>query len=166
MKAEGFEIGIPDEEEMVALGRAVSPWLENMSLVTLAGDLGAGKTTLVRGILRGRGYRGAVKSPTFTLVEPYELAQQSIYHFDLYRLNDPEELEFLGVREYLQGDGLCLVEWPERGAGFLPEPDVNVTIKKLNSGRLVRIALLSDRAKALADELTHCLKLKQEVQSW
>lgn len=166
MKAEGFEIGIPDEEEMVALGRAVSPWLENMRLVTLAGDLGAGKTTLVRGILRGRGYQGAVKSPTFTLVEPYELVQQSIYHFDLYRLNDPEELEFLGVREYLQGDGLCLVEWPERGAGFLPEPDVNVTIKKLNSGRLVRIALLSDRAKALADELMHCLKLKQEVQSW
>ncbi|MCG6976316.1 MAG: tRNA (adenosine(37)-N6)-threonylcarbamoyltransferase complex ATPase subunit type 1 TsaE [Acidiferrobacterales bacterium] len=165
MKTDAFEVEVAGEDDMITLGQSLSGWLRKIHLVTFTGDLGAGKTTLVRGILRGRDYHGAVKSPTFTLVEPYELAQQSIYHFDLYRLDDPEEFEFLGAREYLQDGGLCLVEWPEKGAGFLPEPDVNVTINKVNSGRMVRFALVSDRAKAYADELMHCLKVKQEVQS-
>jgi len=165
MNAEAYETRVAGEEAMVALGQALSPWLKKFRLVTFSGDLGAGKTTLVRGVLRGRNFSGPVKSPTFTLVEPYALDDQPIYHFDLYRLNDPEELEFVGTREYLSGDGLCLVEWPENGAGFLPEPDVNVTINKVNSGRLVTFELLSDRAKALADELKDCLKLKQEVRS-
>lgn len=165
MNADSVEVEVSSEDDMVVLGQSLSHWVEKLHLVTFTGDLGSGKTTLVRGILRGRDYRGAVKSPTFTLVEPYELAHQSIYHFDLYRLNDPEELEFMDAREYLQGGGLCLVEWPENGAGFLPEPDVNVTINKVNNGRKVRIALLSDRAKALTDELMQCLKAKQEVQN-
>lgn len=161
---ETIEIQVGSEKEMIDLGKLLSPALYKVSIVTLTGDLGAGKTTLVRGILRGRHYRGAVKSPTFTLVEPYELEAQFIYHFDLYRLNDPEELEFMGAREYLHGDGLCLIEWPEKGSGFLPEPDVTVTIKKSAEGRMVTIRFPGDRGKSIADNLMRSLKTEQGVQ--
>jgi tRNA threonylcarbamoyladenosine biosynthesis protein TsaE len=159
------ELQISSEDEMLRLGELLSSALRTIRLVTFTGDLGAGKTTLVRGILRGRHYQGAVKSPTFTLVEPYDLEDQPIYHFDLYRLDAPEELEFIGTREYLQGEGLCLIEWPEKGIGFLPEPDLTVTINKNPRGRLVTIEFPSDRGKAVADKLMRSLKLEQGVQS-
>ena len=89
-------------------------------IVYLKGDLGAGKTTLVRGFLRGLGYKGTVKSPTYTLIEPYRIAGKSICHLDLYRLADAEELEYLGVRDLLQEETVLLIEWPERGEGVLP----------------------------------------------
>ena len=104
--------------DMEALGAALAARLHEVRLIGLRGELGAGKTTLVRGLLRALGHAGPVKSPTFTLVEPYALAEAVLYHLDLYRLNDPEELEFLGLRDYLQGRNVCIVEWPERGAGF------------------------------------------------
>ncbi len=95
----------------------------------LHGDLGAGKTSLTRGILRGYGYPGAVKSPSFTLVEPYEFKHCKLYHFDFYRLDDPEEVEFLGVGDYFSPENLCIVEWAERGIGAIPPPDLRVDIE-------------------------------------
>ena len=115
-------------------------------LLFLHGELGAGKTTLVRGYLRQSGHSGAVKSPTYTVVEPYDLPGRRLYHFDLYRLGDPEELEYLGIRDYLVDDAQCLVEWPEQGRGVLPEPDIRVELEYWGEGRLVTLQALTSRA--------------------
>ncbi len=134
-----LELYIQGDQAMESLGAAIGQALDWRGTVWLAGDLGAGKTTLSRGLIRAAGHEGAVKSPTFTLVEPYELEHCTIYHFDLYRLVDPEELEFLGIRDYFADDSLCLVEWPEQGAGVLPQPDLTVTIKVDGDGRSMQI---------------------------
>jgi tRNA threonylcarbamoyladenosine biosynthesis protein TsaE len=122
------EFRIAGEENQEAFGAALAQLVEPPCIIYLTGDLGAGKTTLARGFLRGLGHVGRVKSPTFTLLEPYELATLNCYHFDLYRLGDPEELLFLGLEDLLQPDAVLLVEWPERGSGVLPAPDLSLEI--------------------------------------
>lgn len=134
-----------DEAAMVALGQAFGTAMRAPLVVFLRGELGAGKTTLARGVLRAQGHSGAVKSPTYTLVEPYEFEALVLFHFDLYRLGDPEELEYMGIRDYFNGPSIVLVEWPERGAGVLPEADLEVSIGVLESGRQVAFEALTPR---------------------
>lgn len=136
-------------EAMEALGARVVDALGGRGLVFLAGDLGTGKTTLVRGALRHMGHQGSVKSPTFTLVEPYEINSQMVFHFDLYRLADPGELEFMGFRDYIAADTLCFVEWPERGAGGLPLPDIEVRLEYRGERRGAVIAAATARGAAV-----------------
>lgn len=141
----------PDERATVAFGARLARACGVGALIFLHGELGTGKTTLVRGVLRGLGHGGIVKSPTYTLVEPYRLGEQWVYHFDLYRVSDPEELEYIGAREYFDAGALCLVEWPERGSGFLPEPDLNIALAYRDHGRQVRLSAHTDRGAGILD---------------
>jgi len=151
MTAETVTRSLGTESEMEALGAELANGLVAGLVIQLSGNLGAGKTTLVRGLLRARGYAGAVKSPTYTLVEPYEMVRPPIYHFDLYRLRESEELEFIGWRDYLERGAVCLIEWPERGRGKLPVPDIEIKIEQVGPGRQVKlIAHTSQGLKPLA----------------
>ena len=131
---------LADEVATLALGAELAQRFPS-GVVYLQGNLGAGKTTLVRGWLQALGHEGAVKSPTYTLVEPYRMGGRDIYHFDLYRMSDPEELEFIGGREYFAQPALCLVEWPDKGAGVLPPADATVTLEPDGYGRRATIAV-------------------------
>ena len=126
---------LKDEAVTVQRGQQLAASLSPGLVVFLHGELGAGKTTFARGVLRGLGHVGAVKSPTYTLVEPYTAASPALYHFDLYRLGDPQELEYMGVRDYFADDTVVMMEWPERGAGFLPPPDLEINMLVQGDGR-------------------------------
>lgn len=141
------------EAEQERIGAALAAAGAAGLILFLEGDLGAGKTTLVRGFLRALGQRGPVKSPTYTLIEPYELGGRRCYHLDLYRLADPEELEYVGVRDLLGEPCTLLVEWPERGAGMLPPPDLRVRIETVPEGRLLRLQGLSETGRAVVGGL-------------
>jgi tRNA threonylcarbamoyladenosine biosynthesis protein TsaE len=134
---------LPDEAATLAFGGALLALLDPSALVFLHGELGAGKTTLVRGILRALGHEGSVKSPTYTLLEPYEVQGHKVYHFDLYRIGDPGELEFIGIDELLDEQALKLVEWPERAAGRLAVPDVEIFLSLEGEGRRVEVSVRS-----------------------
>jgi tRNA threonylcarbamoyladenosine biosynthesis protein TsaE len=154
-----YECWLPDEVATVRLGAllgeaAGSEAAGSGLVIYMEGELGAGKTTLTRGLLSAHGHQGAVKSPTFTLVEPYELAEQRVYHFDLYRLGDPEELDYLGIRDYFDDQSLCLIEWPERGAGYLPGPDLRVGLSVKGAGRQLRAEACSDRGDKVLAKLS------------
>ena len=134
---------------MVALGATLAEDCEPGAVVYLCGGLGMGKTTLSRGVVQGLGHRGAVKSPTYTLVEPYQFGELEVFHFDLYRLGDPTELEFMGIRDYFGPRSLCLVEWPERGYGVLPPADLAITIAAAGSGRSLQVQARSDAGERI-----------------
>lgn len=129
----------------------MAPALMPGLVIYLLGDLGAGKTTLVRGLLEALGHCGAVRSPTYTLIEPYAVSKLNLYHFDFYRFSDPEEFVDAGLEEYFGGNGVCLVEWPDKGAPFVPPADLEVQLDPEGDGR--RAALRAGSERGLA-----CLK--------
>jgi len=145
---------LADEEATRACGAGLAQALAGVTasralVIYLEGQLGAGKTTLTRGVLQALGYRGNVKSPTYTLVEPYDLPSGTVYHFDLYRLKDPAELEFIGVQEYFESGRVCLVEWPARGAGEIPVPDLVAALAVAGCGRQLAITAASEAGEKI-----------------
>ncbi|WP_440683198.1 tRNA (adenosine(37)-N6)-threonylcarbamoyltransferase complex ATPase subunit type 1 TsaE [Cysteiniphilum halobium] len=130
---------IKNELEMLKFGKLLSQCLNKGDVIYLHGDLGAGKTTLTKGILQGLGFTGSVKSPTYTLVETYPINGITLQHFDLYRLSDPEELEWIGIRDYFNNDTISLIEWPQKGKGFLPCQSKEIDIQYANKGRIITI---------------------------
>ena len=135
---------------MLAFGQSVARALTPRLVITISGDLGVGKTTLARGVLQGLGFGGIVKSPTYAMLEPYQLDVGAVYHFDLYRMSDPEELEFLGYRDCLRDAYLCLVEWPERSDGYLRGIDLELSIISKGVTRII-----TGRAHTLAGKMTN-----------
>ena len=132
-------VDLPDEAATLALGAALARVLRPGLVIHLCGDLGTGKTTLTRGLLRALGYSGPVKSPTYTLVELYVISGYSVYHFDFYRFNKPQEWYDAGLEEHFDGHSICLVEWPENAGGLSPPPDIEITLLAHGDGRNVSL---------------------------
>ena len=145
---------LQNEEALLGFGRALAACLVPGLMIELRGELGAGKTTLSRAIIQFLGHKGAVKSPTYTLVEPYERIQPPVYHFDLYRIADPDELHYLGVETYFNERSICLVEWPERAADLLPKADIVITLEHAVPGRTIAVAACSDKGRAVVECLS------------
>jgi len=157
-----LEYHLADETATIAIGANLAKVLKwqmqqkqaQQSLVVfLNGDLGAGKTTLTRGFVRGMGHKGNVKSPTYTLVEPYELPPWQVYHFDLYRLGDPEELEYMGIRDYFSDNCCCFIEWPEKGAGLLANADIIINMVYQDEQRIIDLQANSIRGEGVLLQL-------------
>lgn len=152
-----FETDLVDESATVAFGGKLARAMQSLNssmTIYLHGELGAGKTTLTRGIVTGYGHSGKVKSPTYTLVEPYQLDPWQLYHFDLYRLADPEELEFMGIRDYFAENAICIVEWPQRGEGILPMADLLVELVYVGHQRQVKLTSKTPKGEAVLNLLS------------
>ena len=154
------ELIIEGEKAMLQFGSQLSAVCQPGDIIFLHGELGAGKTTLVRGFLKALGHEGAVKSPTYTLVEHYHLQGSRIFHFDLYRLGDPEELEYMGGRDYFNKHAICLIEWAEQGTGYLPKPDLEIKIYYQDAGRRrIHLETGSERGQEIYGQLKQYLGL-------
>lgn len=146
-----FTRDLNGEADTLSFGSVLAKVLEPGLTIYLHGDLGAGKTTLVRGLIHALGYAGKVKSPTYTLVEQYPVQHKgvsyNIYHFDLYRFNDEEEWEAAGFRDYFNAESVCLIEWPEKAAHVLPLPDINLTFTILDQSRQINLEAISEKGR-------------------
>ncbi len=134
-----IQLHLANSEATEQFGAKLWKYLPQKALVFLHGDLGAGKTTLVRGLLRAAGVTGAIKSPTYAVIEEYSVAERKVFHFDLYRLADAEELEWIGIDDYLNQNALCLIEWSCKGKGVLPKADVNIYLTTEGNTRTLKI---------------------------
>lgn len=143
-----LELYLESTEQTELLGRLLAQLQLAPAVIYLSGELGAGKTTLSRGFIQACGHRSAVKSPTYTLIEPYELPTGKVFHLDLYRLNDPSELEFLGLDDLLAEGGICLIEWPERASPHLPPPDLTISLHHSDGARQALLTAHQARAHA------------------
>lgn len=153
------EINLPDLVAMTKFGLVLAKALEKGAIIFLLGDLGAGKTTLTREVLRALGHNGTTKSPTYTLVESYQLPQLVIQHFDLYRIVDPEELEFMGIRDYIDGNAVCIFEWPQKGGEHLPAADLDIMLEISGGGRKAKIFAKTPKGEQI---LRKCLESLNE----
>ncbi|TLU65835.1 tRNA (adenosine(37)-N6)-threonylcarbamoyltransferase complex ATPase subunit type 1 TsaE [Thalassotalea litorea] len=148
---------LENEQATVDFGKRLAELVINIPIksmvVFLNGDLGAGKTTLTRGFVQGMGHNGNVKSPTYTLVEPYELEPYRVFHFDLYRLADPEELEYMGIRDYFQPFCFSFIEWPEKGTGILPAEDLIIDLEYVEQQRRITLVAKSVNGEQIINKL-------------
>jgi tRNA threonylcarbamoyladenosine biosynthesis protein TsaE len=149
---------LADADATSAAGAALTPELRGGMVITLSGDLGAGKTTLVRGALRALGWPGSVKSPTYTLVEHYPFSSLYFYHFDFYRFTDPSEWETAGLADCFHPDSVCLIEWPERVADMLPPPDLALTLAHPASAAAAGRELAAAASTAAGERCVAALK--------
>src|SRR5690348_10188480 len=143
-----LDIKLPDEAATARLGAALAAGIEPGRVLHLSGELGTGKTTLVRGLLRSLGVAGPIKSPTYTWVEPYSISRLDLYHFDFYRFSDRSAWLSSGLRDYFRPDAACIVEWPERAAGVLPVPDVALTLSYAGEARRAELRAASPAGEA------------------
>jgi tRNA threonylcarbamoyladenosine biosynthesis protein TsaE len=159
-------VNVATADDMRALGRALGDALRTGDggalVIGIEGELGAGKTTLVSGVLAGVGVAGAVRSPTYTLIEPYEAAGLQLYHIDLYRLSSAREVEALGIRDLLDARAVLLIEWPSRGTGALPTEDLSVSIEYQGSGAAHRLLRAQGHSSAGDKLLEHILAATSE----
>jgi len=146
---------LADEAATLKLGELIAQHCPKQQFTLhLEGELGAGKTTLTRGLLHKLGHTGNVKSPTYTLVEQYTLADRPVFHFDLYRLSDPEEIDYLGLDDYLNHNALCIIEWASQGGDYLPKPDLIITLSYQNHSRNAKLEAISPQAHAMCEKIT------------
>ncbi len=152
-----LKVTLHTEQETQLLGEFIAKSFDEPFTCYLSGDLGVGKTRLVRAIIQSLGFSGTVKSPTYTIVEPYKIGQYTIHHFDLYRLADPEELDFLGIRDYFDGASYNFFEWPEKGKGWIEAADLSIDLSFDGPNRLCVIQANSKIAKNLLKKLKQYL---------